>query len=310
DKPWKLLDPAQTMGEAIKILRTSFHAFFLSYHTFISTAALLVFPYSIATLLSQSSSSSSSPPYLLPAISSRLWLLFEASGFPSSHFFALLNVKLSQAAFSFVAALPLGATSLILAKASVFQTIHGKLPSLASLLRLYPSLVHTYLCNSFLVLAANAAVLSLLFLAFNAADVLDLASSSLTLAISVAGVILYSLVLAHALITCNMATIISAAENTGGYLCILEALVLVHGKMATAITLALPANLGAAAMEALFHCRVIRPYSESGGKLQPLAILEAVSIAYSYSLLLVFDTIITCNFVKSCKSEEKDDVHV
>ncbi|XP_008790099.2 uncharacterized protein LOC103707406 [Phoenix dactylifera] len=293
------------MGKVIEITRRSIHAFFQSYHSFASTAALLVFPVSAATLLSHSLTLSSSP--ILRTISSRLRLLFEAAGFPAtSQFFSLLNFRLSQAILTFISTLPFTLVFLILAKASVIQIIwefpRCRLapPPFSSLLHLYPSLLLSHLSNSLAILSVNAVIFSILLLAFNAVDILHLSSSNSMLLLSATSAILYSMVNANAMVACNLAIVISATENNGGYLSILKALVLIRGRTATAITLALPASLGMAAVEALFQCRVMRPYHLSG-KSNPSVIWEASLITYIYSLLVVLDTIVTCMFLKSCK---------
>ncbi|RWV95894.1 hypothetical protein GW17_00041436 [Ensete ventricosum] len=288
------------MAKAIKIVRRSLHAFSRSYQAFAVVAALLVFPASAATLLAQSLPSLSSP--ILQSISSRLAFLFEAAGFPPSQFFSLLNSKLSQSIFTFVSTLPFTLTFSLLAKASVLRTTYG-IPrrGAASLLHLYPSLALTHLFNSLLVLSANAAVLSLLFLAFTVLDVLHLSSSGSVLVLSASGVILYSFVLASAVATCNLSVLICAIDARGGYHSILKTLVLLKGRTATAISLTLPASLGMAAIEALFQYRVVRPYRLTA-KSNPSAIWEAFSIVYVHSLLLVLDTIIACVFLRSCKS--------
>ncbi|XP_008787211.3 uncharacterized protein LOC103705324 [Phoenix dactylifera] len=295
------------MGKVINITRRSIHAFFQSYHSFASTAALLVFPVAAATLLSQSLTLSSSP--ILRTISSRLRLLFDAAGFPaSSQFFSLLNFKLSQVILTFISTLPFTLIFLILAKASVVQILHEfprrrlAPPPLSSLLHIYPSLLLTYLFNSLVILSANAAIFSILLVAFNVADILHLSSNNSILVFSAASVILYSIVIANTMVACNLAIVISAMEDSGGYLSILKALVLIRGRTATGITLALPASLGMAAVEALFQYRVMRPYHLLR-KFSPSVICEAFLIAYIYSLLIVLDTIITCMFLKICKAE-------
>jgi len=80
--------------------------------------------------------------------------------------------------------------------------------------------------------------------------------------------------------------------------------VLVQGKEATAITLALPASLRMAAIEALFQYRTARLYLRLGRFSLPAA-GEAFLIAYIYSLLIVLDTIISCMLYRSCKSESR-----
>ncbi|ONK60045.1 uncharacterized protein A4U43_C08F13620 [Asparagus officinalis] len=88
------------------------------------------------------------------------------------------------------------------------------------------------------------------------------------------------------------------------YLPILKACVLIQGKEATAITVALPASLGMAAIEALFQYRIARPYLNLGRFSMP-AFGEAFLIAYLYSLLIVLDTIISCILYQSLKNGDR-----
>lgn len=299
--------PFHSMGLAIKIIRRSINALFHNYHVFTATAAILVLPVSASALLTQTLAPSSFPA--LQNLSSRLRLLFEAAGFPaSSEFFMLLNAKIIQTIFSFTFTLPFTLTFLLLAKASIVHMVHCfprriiTPPPLSSSLRVYLALLQTHVFNSFIILSANAAVLSVLFLAFNIIDALGISSSNAIFAFSVGGVILYSVVLANVMVVCNLATIVSAVENCSGYLPALKACVLISGKAASAMTLAMPANLSMAAIEALFQYRVMKPYQISH-RLDVSSIGEAFSISYIYSMLIVLDIIISCMFYRSCKSE-------
>ncbi|KAJ6835386.1 uncharacterized protein M6B38_331170 [Iris pallida] len=298
-----------TMGEAAKVLRSSVHAFFHSYHSYTSVAALLVFPVSGLVLLSQAVIASS--PQALHPISSRLHSLFLAAAFPVSRpLFSILNLMLSQTIFSSVFALPFTLTLLVLAKASVIQTAseyprHRLLPPpFSSLLRLYSPLLLTHLFNSFLILSANAAVFSLLSLSFTAAEILGLSSSAPLLAVSSAGAVLYSVAIANTVVTCNLAVVVSAMEGCGGYPAVLRACLLIRGRVATALSLALPINLAMAAVEALFQYRVMRAYRASSG-LDLSIVSEGFTIAYIHSVLVVLEIIASCLFYKSCRESSE-----
>ncbi|KAG6469382.1 hypothetical protein ZIOFF_074097 [Zingiber officinale] len=280
---------------ALVIMRSSINVFFNGYQSFTSIAALLVLPVSTSILLSQAMVPLSGP--VIKTISLRLSAMFLAARFPaSSDFFALLNLKLSQTVFTFVATLPLVLTLLLVAKACVILVVcggrrsrHGS-PPLSAALRRYCSILPTHLFNSFVILSANAAVFAFLFLAFNAADALSVASNSalLLLLLSAAGTVLYSVVIANATVICNLAIVVAAVDGCGGLLPVLKACFLVRGHASTALTLALPANLGMAAVEALFQYRVIRQYNISG-ELSSSLLWEAISIVYLYALLLVLE---------------------
>ncbi|OAY80301.1 hypothetical protein ACMD2_26509 [Ananas comosus] len=303
------------MGKAMKIIRRSIHVFFKNYHPAASAAAILALPYSLAALLSHSSAISPSSA----AVSRRLHAVFEASGFPaSSRFFSLLNLRLSQAVLAFASTLPFSLTFLLLAKAHAIQAVsnnplYRRRPPLSPL-SLYSSLLSTYVFAAFVTLAANAAIFSLLFLAFSTVEILTLSPANFTLAFSILGIILYSVLLTNTIIACNMAIVIACMEERcSGCVAFLRALVLIKGRAATAIAVALPATLGRVAIEALFRLRVAR----SGFGASTLC--EGLLIGYMYSTLIVVDTVITCMLYRSCvrsqsqyeglEAEEKGALH-
>ncbi|RDX80133.1 hypothetical protein CR513_39343, partial [Mucuna pruriens] len=293
------------MEVSCKILRRSTHSFLQNYHYFTSTAAFLVFPFSASILLSQALVPS--PSSLLPQIYSRLRTLFDAAGFPSSsQLFTILNLKVSQTITSSIFTLPFTLTFLLIAKAYIIQALNNHKPTLPpsfnSIASLYKPLLHTYICNCFLILSANATAFGLMFLAFSFIERFGYSStSSLILFMSVAGVVLFSVILANALVICNMALALSGMERHGGYLAILKACVLLRGRTSMALFLALPVNVALAAIEALFQFRVVRPY-HIAGIARPCVALEGIFIAYLYSIFIILDTVVSCIFYKSLKT--------
>lgn len=292
------------MASTRMILRRSIHTFLQNYHYFTSTSALLALPFSVSILLSQALVPASSS--LALTVHSRLQALFDAAGFPpSSEFFALLNFKLSQTLSSSFLALPFALSFLLLAKSSVIRSLAGTKPSvpssLSSFLTIYKPLLATYVCNSIVILSANSTAFFLLFFAFNCVDGAQPGSSSYTLLLSAAGAVLYSIILAHALVICNLALVLSGMERTGGFVAILKACALIRGSTSTALSLAVPVNLALAGTEALFQFRVMRAYGMKNGPILPMAV-EGWFIAYLYSILIVLDTVLTCIFFKSCKN--------
>ena len=300
------------MEKSRKIIRRSIFTFLQNYNHFTSKAALLALPFSASILISQAllvpsfnSSSSSSSSSLLPTIYARLNNLFDAAGFPkSSEFFTILSQKLSQTIYSSIFTLPFTLSFFLISKAYVIQSLNApkpaSRPSFSSILSLYNPLFLTYVSNSLLILSANATVFTLLFFAFNVLEGLGLNSPNRILFLSAAGAVVYSIVLANALIICNLAMVLSGVEKLGGYLATLKACVLIKGRTPTALSLALPMNLGLASVEALFQYRVVRAYHVNG-KLGSSMALEGILIFYLYSILLVLDTIVNIMFFKSCK---------
>ncbi|KAL6995148.1 hypothetical protein U1Q18_005284 [Sarracenia purpurea var. burkii] len=295
--------PQIPMERTGKILRKSIHTFLQNYQYFTTTSLILAFPFSASFLLSQALSPSSP---LLPTIQNRLRSLFDASGFPpSSEFFTILNLKLSQTLASSILVLPFTLSFLLMAKASIIQALnhhkHHLQPSYSSFLSVYNPILLTQICNFFVVLSSNATCFFLLSFAFTCLESFGYSSSpSSILFLSATGAVFYSIILAHTLIVCNLALVSSGMDKRGGSIAILKACVLIKGRTATALALALPANMALAAVEALFQYRVVRAYYAADRSFSSMA-LEWVFIAHLYSIVIVIDTIVTCVFFKSCK---------
>lgn len=113
---------------------------------------------------------------------------------------------------------------------------------------------------------------------------------------------MYSIIVANALIICNLALILSGMELSGGFISILKACVMIRGRTSIALSLALPVNMALAGIEALFQFRVVKAYSDSGmNKPTSSMVLEGLFIAYLYSILIIIDAISGCVFFRSCK---------
>ncbi|GMI76799.1 hypothetical protein like AT5G61340 [Hibiscus trionum] len=286
------------------LMRRSIFTFLQNYHLFTLIPALLAFPYSLSLLLSQIFVPPSS---LLQSIHARLDALFQASAFPySSHFFTL---KLSQTICFSVFALPFTLSFFLIAKACVIQLCfrHGRTSNsnnpclFSSVLSLYKPLLETQICNFLLIIAANATAFSLLFFGFNLMDGLGFSSPNWLLLMSAFGAVFYSLAVANAFIISNFALVSSGMDKSGGYLSILKACVVIKGRSSTALSLALPLNLTLAAIEALFHHRVVRAFESADFAWFPMA-SEGILIAYLYSMVLVLDTVVSCLFFDSCRT--------
>lgn len=291
------------MGRTIKILRRSIFSFVQNYHYFTSAPIFLAFPFAVSTLLSQSIIASSP---LFPLVHGRLRSLFLAAGFPpSSELFAILNLKLSQTALTFVFVLPFTLSFLLLAKASIITSLdkssHRQSSKKHSFFSLFNSLFITQACNSLVILSANATCFCFLVIYFNVFDFMGLSSPRTLLILSAAGAVVYSIILANAYIICNLALVLSGTDKEqGGFISILKTCILIRGRTATALSLAVPLNMALAGVEALFQYRIVRGLNRNIGSSM---ILESMVIAYMYSMLLVIDTIVGFMLLKSCKRD-------
>ncbi|XP_075475841.1 uncharacterized protein LOC142513524 [Primulina tabacum] len=289
------------MGRTSEIMRRSIFTFLKDFQYFTSFPSLIVFPYAVSILISQSLVSLS---HLLPLVHGRMRSIFLAAGFPlSSELFAVLNLKLSETIFTFLLVLPFSLSFLLLAKASVIRALNYRrfekaYPS-SSWISVFNTLCVTQLWNLLVMLSANATSFCILLISFNISNVLGLSSRGSLFLLSATGAIIYSIILANSYITCNLALVLSGMEKQGGFASIVKACFLIRGRPVTALSLAVSLNLALAAIEALFQYRVTKAYHNFMA-LTPSIVLEGMLVAYLYSILLVLDAINGCVFAESC----------
>ncbi|OWM65260.1 hypothetical protein CDL15_Pgr008850 [Punica granatum] len=288
--------------KAGRVLRKSIHVFLQHYHYFTMTSALIAFPFSVSFLLSQDFVLSSPSSSLLSSLYAGFSSLFRAANFPLSGFsgfFSTANLKLSQTLSSSLLTLPFTLTFLLFTKASIVQSLGGAGASLAST---YFPILQTYVCTWVVLLSANATAFFLMFFAFSILE--SISSSQHTLFISAAAsAVLYSVILANAIVVCNLGLILSGVERICGSLAIVKAFVMIRGRASTALSLAVPLNIALAATEALFQFRVTRNFHRMGTPSFPMFV-EGLFIAYLYSVLIVLETIVNLMFFKSCRVED------
>ncbi|XP_047326404.1 uncharacterized protein LOC124930083 [Impatiens glandulifera] len=286
------------MEKARTIFRCSVITYLRNYHRFAITAATFVgIPFTFAILITQAILPISD---LLPIVYNRLRTLFFAAGFPpTSEFFFDLSLKLSQTITSLVLLLPFTFSFHLLAKTYVVRSFRNKNGSYMST---FISLFFTQIWNSFLVLSANSLSFFLVSFTFSCMEGFGFKSPNVIIFVSASGGVLYSILLAHAYIISNLALVCSGIEGSvgGGYIAILRACVLIRGRTATALALALPISMAMTAIEALFHYRVMRAYRNSNNITVIMAV-EGILIAYLYSTIFVLDTVVNCLFYRSCK---------
>ncbi|KAK4804444.1 hypothetical protein SAY86_004261 [Trapa natans] len=284
-----------------RILRKSIHVFLQHYHYFTLTSALIAFPFSVSFLLSQDFVLSSPSSSILSSLYTHFSSLFRAAKFPlsgPSGLFSIANLKLSQTLSSSFLTLPFTLTFLLFAKASVIQSLGGTRASLAST---YLLILQTYVCTWLILLSVNATAFFLMFFAF--CGIKNFSSSWCTLIVSAASAVLYSVILANAIIICNLGLVLSGVERISGPLAIVKVILMIRERASTALSLAVPVNIALAATEALFHFRVSMTFHMTDNP-SFLLILEGLFIAYMYSVLLVLETTVNLMFLKSCAYED------
>ncbi|CAK9162951.1 unnamed protein product [Ilex paraguariensis] len=292
--------------KTVKMMRSSIYTFLQHYQFFTTIPLLLILPFSASILLSQALSASSSLLLLtIPACFNSL----QATEFsPTSKFVTLFNMNFSQTVFSSIFSLPFALTSLVIAKGLIIQALIYHKSSFPlpfnSFRPIYKPLLVTQLCNSVFTIIVSATAFSIFLAALYFLEPSRFPLNN-PLALLVARLIFYS-ILANAGVVCNLALIITEMENCVWYTALRRALLLSWSRSSMTLSVKLPINLGILAIEVLFRYRVIRVYHLLG-KIGPPLALEGLLIAYLYSLLIVLDTIASCLFFKSCKSNFPTD---
>ncbi|KAL7098868.1 hypothetical protein ACP275_09G045700 [Erythranthe tilingii] len=309
------------------IMRRSIFTFLQNFHHFTAAPSLLLLPFAAATLLSHPLLSSTSS-YLFPIIHGRFTSIFLAAGFPpSSQLFSILNLKLSQTLLSSIFVSPFTLSFLLLSKSSILASLQKfNSNNYNKIITIFNRLFVTQICNSLVILSANATCFSLLVIAFNISDLLLGLSSHprFVLLTSAIGAVVYSVVLANAYVVCNLSLILSGLlekkkKNCCGFSSIIDACVVLMrgGGGGVALSLAVAMNMGMAAIEALFQYRVVRAYyyyyrGDNGdvAAFDWSVVLEAVVIAYMYGVVVVLDTIVGFVFLESCELDRCREMEV
>ena len=216
---------------------------------------------------------------------------------PFSVFVLLLQAFSSSS--SCVISLLLTLSSIVMAKGCIIQALNQQKmilpPSFSSLISLYKSLFLTQICNSVIIVTANIVAFSVLFIGINSLESFGFSPKNpLILFVSRS---VSSSFLAYTMVICNFSLVVTETENCSGFLAVFKACNFLRrvGK-SRALLMSLPANLGAAAIGELFRYRIV-------GRSDCISMAsEGLLIAYLHSLLIVLDTILSCLFFMSCKS--------
>ncbi|GLJ18398.1 hypothetical protein SUGI_0325950 [Cryptomeria japonica] len=269
---------------------------------FVSIAVLLVSPISAALILSRAFLPHS---YIVTGFGLQIREFVNSAGFPNSRYTHLICSKLSQTIICFVLCFPIVVTSSLLARAAVAQTVAwiyaGDKPSWERLIevlpRLWKRLVLTYIWAGVMVTGANAVILVLVLGVFKVVSVFGF-HSRLEIGAALGGGIVYSIVFAHAMIVCNLATIVCVLEEYNyGIQAVWKALFLIRGRTRIALALAIIVNLSWAFVESLFLHRVMRGRSSVTNMA-----LEGSLLVFMYSIVTVIYDAMSTVFYYTCKS--------
>eukprot|EP01018_Ginkgo_biloba_P016884 Gb_29832 [translate_table: standard] len=297
------MNPLGIMRESVRIL-------VLDSSFFIGIALGLIYPLSAAIILSHAFVDH----IFVTKLAVRIQAIAYASNFPDSNVTRMIHLKVSQTIASYIFCLPFIVTFSLLAKASVAHTIAyiyaGSKPSghrlIVALPKIWKPIVVTYSWVCLIILGSNGAVVLFMLLCMNLLSAIGV-SSQWVFCAGAAGVILYSIVFAHVLIICNLATIVSAVEDCYGIFAVFRANFLIGGRTQIGLLIAIMTNLSSAFVESLFQYRVmgkggslLNDLSEHAGSI----LWECPLLIFIYSLVALMDAVMSCVFYYTCKSSK------
>lgn len=110
--------------------------------------------------------------------------------------------------------------------------------------------------------------------------------------------LVFSVVLAHVIIICNVATVISVLEDVLGPQALLRSVFLIRGQTHVGLLIYLGSTIGMAFVEGLFHNRV-KTLSYGDGSSR---IWEGPSLVIMYSFVVLIDSMMSAVFYFTCRS--------
>ncbi|GLJ18402.1 hypothetical protein SUGI_0325990 [Cryptomeria japonica] len=289
------------------IARESAAIFVQNLSVLTAIAVLLVSPVSAAILVCRALFSHT---YIAHKLALRIRDSAHAAGFPNWRHTHLMYHKLSETLISFWFCFPVVITFSLLARAAVAHTVAsiyagGNRPSWKKLIqaipRLWKGLVVTYIWAGVLVIGTHAVILVSVCAFLRLVCILGL-GSKWEFGVVLGGGIVYSIVFAHVMIVCNLATIVCVMEECNyGIHAVFKALFLIGGKTRIALVMAVVVNLSWAFVERLFVYGVM---PGGGGNMR----WEAPLLVLMYSMVAVMDTVMNSVFYYTCKSSRLEDV--
>ncbi|PIN02302.1 hypothetical protein CDL12_25188 [Handroanthus impetiginosus] len=285
---------------ALEILRETVRILRYNSTGFMTIVALLICPVS-AVLLSNVLVDES----LVKRLTLRLLLIAKSSGLPLNSFIKHSCQKFSEMAVSVTMCFPLFVTLSLLSKAAVVYSVDctysrkkfdpSKFYVIIS--KIWNRIVLTYLwvCA---VLSGCVSLFLVLLVAVSSVFLIMGFSSDLIIYAAMFVGLIFSVVLANAIIICNIAVVISVLEDVSGPQALIRSSLLIRGQTQVGLLIFLGSTIGMAFVEGLFEHRV-KTLSYGDGSSR---IWEGPLLVLMYSFVVLIDSMMSTVFYFSCKS--------
>ncbi|KAK6133878.1 hypothetical protein DH2020_032381 [Rehmannia glutinosa] len=285
---------------ALEILRETVRILRYNSTGFMAIAAVLICPVS-AVLLSNVLVDQS----LVKRLALRLLLVARSSGLPLRPFIKHSCHKLSEVAVSVTMCFPLFITLSLLSKAAVVYSVdctysRRKFDSskfCVIISKIWKRIIFTYLWVCVVLSGCLALFIVLLVVVSSVFVIMGFPSDLILYPAMVVGFI-FSIVLANAIIICNIAVVISVLEDVSGPQALLRSSSLIKGQTQVGLLIFLGSTMVMAFVEGLFEHRV-KTLSYGDGSSR---IWEGPLLVLMYSFVVLIDSMMSTVFYFSCKS--------
>ncbi|KAG9155550.1 hypothetical protein Leryth_009959, partial [Lithospermum erythrorhizon] len=285
---------------ALEILRETVRILRYNSGGFMSIAAILICPLSAVIL-----SNVLVNKLIVKTLTIRLLLLAKTSGLPLRPFIKHSCQKFAEVAVSAVFSFPFYVTFSLLSKVAVVYTVDctysrkhfdfSKFYVIVS--KFWKRVVETYLWTSGIIAGCLGLFIVLLVAVSTAFSVMGFPPDLILYPAMVVGLI-FSIILANAIIICNIAIVISVLEDVSGPQALLRSSSLIKGQTQVGLLIFLGSAIGLALVEGLFEHRV-KSLSYGDGSSR---IWEGPLLVLMYSFVVLIDSMMSSVFYFSCKS--------
>lgn len=293
DRHFHSMDALEILRETVMILRYNPIGF-------LSIAALLICPVSAALL-----SNFFVDQDVVKKLMVRLLILAKFSGLPLKPFIKQSCQKFSEMVISAVMCFPLYASLLLLSKAAIVYSVDCTYSRknfdlkkfLIIVTKIWKRIEVTYLWVCMVITGCLTLFIVLLVTVSSVFAVMGFPPDLILYPAMITGII-FSIILANAMIICNIAIVISVLEDDSGPEALLRSSSLIKGQTQVGLLIFLGSTIGMAFVEGLFEYRV-KTLSYGDGSSR---VWEGPVLVILYSFVMLIDSMMSTVFYFSCKS--------
>ncbi|GAB4840063.1 hypothetical protein Ancab_020772 [Ancistrocladus abbreviatus] len=293
DQQFHSMSALEILRETVKILRYNSSGL-------LAIAALLICPVSAVSLSNVLVGHS-----IVKRLSVRLLLVARTSGLPLNPVVKQSCQRFCEMAVSTAVCFPLYITLLLLSKAGVVYSVdcsYSKKQFDVSkfcviVRKIWRRVVSTYIWACMVTVGVLTLFLVLLVAVGNVFLMIGFTPDLIVYPGVVVGLV-FSIVFAHAIITCNIAIVISVLEDASGSQAMLRSTILIRGQTHVGLLMYLGSTIGMAFVQGLFEHRV-KTLSYGDGSSR---IWEGPLLVIMYSFVVLIDSMMTAVFYFSCRS--------